>query len=94
MTDWRSLCAELVDMIDVGMHPDYIDNELFQRAITALDGPADPPTAAADLELQSCCAQISQCHIIPPFDRDLVAEYLYATRRPPSVSAASGTHPE
>jgi len=87
MTDWRSLCAELVDMIDVGIHPDYINNELFQRAITALDGPADPPTAAADLELQSCCAQLSQCHIIRPSDRDLVAKYLYATRRPAPPSS-------
>ena len=82
MTDWRSLCAELVDLIDVGMHPDYIDHELFQRAIAALNAPPDAPSSAADLKLQHCCAQISQCHLIATADRNAVAEYLYATPRP------------
>jgi len=61
MTDWRSLCAELVDLIDVGMHPDYIDHELFQRAIAALNAPPDAPSA------------FSQCHLIATADRNAVA---------------------
>jgi hypothetical protein len=35
----------------------------------------------AEVELDMCCAQISQCHMIPPEDRDKIATYLYEIRR-------------
>lgn len=35
----------------------------------------------AEVELNWCCAQISQCHMIPSEDRDKIATYLYETRR-------------
>lgn len=34
----------------------------------------------ADLELEQCCAQISQCHLIPSADREKIATYLHETR--------------
>lgn len=37
----------------------------------------------ADLELEQCCAQISQCHLIPSVDREKIATYLHETRRSP-----------
>jgi len=36
----------------------------------------------ADLELEQCCAQISQCHMIPSSKRSDVAAYLHEVRRP------------
>lgn len=36
---------------------------------------------SAEVERDMCCAQISQCHMIPPEDRDKIATYLYETRR-------------
>lgn len=35
----------------------------------------------AEVEREMCCAQISQCHLISPEDRDKIATYLYETRR-------------
>jgi len=35
----------------------------------------------AEVELNWCCAQISQCHMIPSEDRDKIATYLYETRQ-------------
>jgi len=35
---------------------------------------------AALAELIMCCAQISQCHMIPPNLREQVAQYLYEIR--------------
>lgn len=36
----------------------------------------------ADQELEACCAQISQCHLVPQSNREEVAHYLQELRRP------------
>jgi hypothetical protein len=51
--------------------------------------PADWHTVAlliaqwgADQELEACCAQISQCHLLMAEQRIVISQYLYACRRP------------
>jgi len=36
----------------------------------------------ADWELEACCAQISQCHLLTAEQRITIAEYLHYCRRP------------
>ena len=36
----------------------------------------------ADQELEACCAQISQCHLLTAEQRITIAEYLHYCRRP------------
>ncbi len=36
----------------------------------------------AEEELEACCAQISQCHLLTAEQRIVISQYLYACRRP------------
>jgi hypothetical protein len=69
-------------------HPITVPPELVQEWVDMLGSRSDQDVFTlvadwgSDRELQACCAQISQCHLLTINQSATIARYLHSCRRP------------